>query len=279
MADPWILDLGMTGVGDAPLVGGKAANLGELTSGGFPVPPGFAVTAAAYLDAMEQGGVRDQLRSLVAGLDRDDAEAVRRAAEVARTLVRQTGLPSEIRVAALDAVGRLGHGARLAVFSSATAEDAADTSFAGMHESFTNVYGDDEILDRLVACWLSAFSDRVVSYRAAQGLLSEPAIAVVVQRMVDADSSGVMFSVDPASGDRTHIVIKGAFGLGEVVVGDEVEPDEYRVSKDRLVLTSMRVGHKQVAVRRGSDDRAGPEPRSSASCSRVLVRRPRTCTA
>jgi pyruvate,water dikinase len=253
MSDPWVLELGDIGVGDAPLVGGKAANLGELTSAGLPVPQGFAVTAAAYLDAMEQGGVRDELRSLVAGLDPEDAEAVHRAAEKARALVRQTGVPSEIRVAVLDAVDRVGRDHRFAVRSSATAEDAADTSFAGMHESFTNVHGDDAILDRLVACWLSAFGDRVVSYRAARGILAEPAIAVVVQRMVDSESSGVMFSVDPASGDRTQIVIEGAFGLGEVVVGGEVEPDEYRVTKEPLGVASMRVGDKRVAVRRGPD--------------------------
>ena len=122
--------------------------------------------------------------------------------------------------------------------SSATAEDTATTSFAGMNETFTNVAGDDELVARVVDCWASLFGERVVLVpRGAAACVDEPAIAVVVQQMVDAERSGVMFTADPATGDRTRIVIEAAFGLGEVVVGGPVEPDTYVVAKDgpRLV--------------------------------------------
>ncbi len=260
MAEPAIVWFDEVSRQDTPLVGGKGANLGELVAAGLPVPPGFVVTAPAYLAAMERGGVRDDLRGLIAGLDRDDDAGVRDVAASARLLVRKAGVPDDLRVAVLDALRHLGTGGRMAVRSSATVEDSADTSFAGMHETFTNVERDDELLERVVDCWVSLFGDRVVSYRAARGLLAEPAIAVVVQEMVDSESSGVMFSVDPATGDRSRLVIEGAFGLGEVVVGGEVEPDQYCVAKDPLRLLSTRIGDKRVAIRR---DRNGEEHRET----------------
>jgi len=238
---------------DASSVGGKGANLGELTSSGLPVPGGFVVTAQGYLEAMEAGGVRGDLRDRLAGLDPNDPTGAREVAAASRELVRKAGIPDDLRIAILRAFHRMGEGLRVAVRSSATAEDATDSSFAGMHETFTNVEGDDELLARICDCWISVFGERVVSYRAARGLLGEAAIAVVVQQMVDSEASGVMFSADPATGDPSRVVIEGAFGLGEVVVGGEVEPDEYTVAKDPLRLQSVRIGDKRVAVRRGPD--------------------------
>jgi pyruvate,water dikinase len=141
----------------------------------------------------------------------------------------------------------------VAVRSSATAEDTAATSFAGMNETFTNVRGDDELVERVVDCWASLFGARVCSYRATRHVTDEPAIAVVVQRMVDADRSGVMFTADPATGDDTRMVIEAAFGLGEVVVGGQVEPDTYVVAKAGPRLVETRVGRKAFRVVRGPD--------------------------
>jgi pyruvate,water dikinase len=125
------------GADDIALVGGKGANLGELTAAGLPVPPGFVVTAPAYLEAMDRGGVRDGVRDLLTGLDPDDEAGVREAAATARELVRKAGSPEKLRVAVLDAYDHLGADQRVAVRSSATAEDTADTSFARMHETLS----------------------------------------------------------------------------------------------------------------------------------------------
>jgi pyruvate, water dikinase len=239
-------------VDDVEVAGGKGANLGELTKAELPVPPGFVITAHAYLEAMEAGGVRGQLQSAAAELDTNDRAALAATAEHLHDLVRKAGVPDALRRAILDAYHGIG-GGLVAVRSSATAEDTAGTSFAGMNQTFTNVEGDDALVERVVACWQSLFGERVLSYRATQGVTDEAAIAVVVQRMVDSDRSGVMFSADPATGDRSRIVIEGAFGLGEVVVGGLVEPDTYVVAKDGPRLLEVRIGRKPFAIRRGSD--------------------------
>jgi pyruvate, water dikinase len=239
--------------GDTQRAGGKGANLGELTAAGLPVPPGFVIVADAYLDAMAHADLRAELGTLIADLDPDDPVQIRDRAARGKELVCRAGIPGSLRTAILDAYHALGSDVRVAVRSSATVEDTADTSFAGMHETFTNVVGDDSLLDRIVDCWASLFGERVVAYRASRGITSEPALAVVVQQMVDADRSGVMFGVDPATGDRDLVVIEAAFGLGEVVVGGQVEPDSYVVRKDPARLISVRIGHKAVAIRRGPD--------------------------
>ncbi|HEX6567584.1 MAG TPA: phosphoenolpyruvate synthase [Acidimicrobiales bacterium] len=238
---------------DVAHVGGKGANLGELTAAGFPVPPGFVVTADAYLHALDEAGVRLALQERVAGLDVDDPEALARVSGELQALVRSAGLPEAVRGAVLAAYGRLGKGERVAVRSSATAEDTASTSFAGMNETFTNVSGEAELADRIVDCWASLWSPRVVAYRATRALADEPAIAVVVQRMVDSHTSGVMFTADPASGDRNRIVIEAAFGLGEVVVGGQVEPDTYVLSKDGPRVVQEHIGTKSHKIVRGDD--------------------------
>ena len=232
--------------GDAATVGGKGANLGELTRAGLHVPPGFVVTAAGYLLAMDEGGVRDELRARFASACAavDDPAALADAAERLRALVRKAGVPGRLAEQVLSAYHRLGDEAPVAVRSSATAEDTAGTSFAGMHETFANVIGDAAVLDRLVDCWASLYGERVISYRASCGLTDEPMIAVVVQRLVTSERSGVMFTVDPSTGDRRRLVIEGAFGLGEVVVGGQVEPDTYVVDKDDLRLMETRIGRK-----------------------------------
>lgn len=248
---------------DVPRVGGKGANLGELTRAGLPVPAGFVVTADAYLRAMDAAGVRGALLEKVAAVDIDVPESLSAASAELQALVRGAGMPEDIATAVREAHARLGGGTAVAVRSSPTAEDTASTSFAGMNETFTNVRDGDELITRVVDCWASLWSPRVVAYRAARGLTDEPAIAVVVQRMVDSEASGVMFTADPATGDRTCVVIEAAYGLGEVVVGGQVEPDTYVVSKEGAARHARAPGHQ------GGDDRAGAG----------WLRPPRTCPA
>ncbi len=238
---------------DVPRVGGKGANLGELTQAGIPVPPGFVLTAQAYLRAMELGGVRDELQRKVAAANPDSPQELAATADEIRALVRSAGLPDELRREVLDAYARLGDAPYVAVRSSATAEDTGSTSFAGMNETFTNVRGGDELVARVVDCWASLWSPRVIAYRAGQALTDEPAIAVVVQQMVDSDASGVMFTADPATGDRDTLVIEAAFGLGEVVVGGQVEPDTYVLSKDGPRIAHVHLGLKAEKIVRGPD--------------------------
>ncbi|HEX6425108.1 MAG TPA: phosphoenolpyruvate synthase [Acidimicrobiales bacterium] len=246
----WFADVSRADVGR---VGGKGANLGEMTAAGFPVPPGFVVTAQAYLHALDEAGVRQALQERVRGLDVDDTDALARVARELQDLVRSAGMPDAVRRAVLDAYHTLGAGERVAVRSSATAEDTASTSFAGMNETFTNVSGDDDLVDRVVACWASLWSPRVVAYRATRELADEPAIAVVIQRMVDSVTSGVMFTADPSTGDRDRMVVEAAVGLGEVVVGGQVEPDTYVIAKDGPRILQQHIGHQSHKIVRGPD--------------------------
>lgn len=248
----WFAELGRDDIASAGVTG---ANLGELTRAGFRVPAGFVVTAAAFLDAIDQGGVREQLRDGfgVATARLDDPDTLHAVAERLQTLVREAGIPPATAAEILDAYHQLGrqwvNPLPVAVRSSATAQDTADTSFAGMHETFANVVGDTDVLERIIDCWCSLYGERAIGYRASQRLTEEPTIAVVVQTLVRAERAGVMLCADPASGDQSNVVIEAAFGLGEVVAGGEVQPDCYVLSKctpPRMLQSS--VGHKTYEI-------------------------------
>ena len=255
-ADPkyvfWFDDLS---VRDTAIAGGKGANLGELRHAGLPVPNGFVISAQAYVDLIEASGTRDELRELLASLDVTDPVALGAKAARAREIVSAITLPTAVREEIITAYASLGVDARVAVRSSATAEDSAGVSFAGMHRSFTNVQGDDELIARVVECWASAWVDRALTYRAAEHLTDEPAVAVVVQLMVPSARAGVLFTAEPATGDPSKIVIEAAFGLGEVVVSGAVEPDTYVVAKDGPTLLQVRTGSKDHKIVTGADGR------------------------
>ncbi len=238
---------------DTPQAGGKGANLGELTRGGFPVPPGYVITADAYRHAMQVAGATKRLEELARSVNADDPAALARASEALRATVQGAGLPAELRQAIAAAYRQLGASTRVAVRSSATSEDTAGTSFAGMNETFTNVQGEQALLERVVACWMSVWGQRVMAYRASQRMEEQPAIAVVVQKMIDADAAGVMFTADPSTSDRGRVVIEAAFGLGEVVVSGQVAPDNYVVRKDGPRLLEVKLGFKPYKLVRGPE--------------------------
>ncbi len=257
--------------GDVATVGGKGANLGELVRAGLPVPEGFVVTAQAYLEAMDLAGVRTDLRERSTVPDAIGEDELGARASELRELVYKAGVPDALRGDLLDAYRRLGSNEFVAVRSSATAEDSATTSFAGMNETFTNVRGEDDLLERVVDCWASLFGARVLAYRATQGIVAEPAIAVVVQRMVDSECSGVMFTVDPATGDPSRVVIEAAFGLGEVVVGGQIEPDAYVVAKQGPAIVETRMGNKTFQIVRGADGRDRRVDNDEATAARPVL--------
>lgn len=148
----------------------------------------------------------------------------------------------------VDAYHELGDSVRVAVRSSAPAEDAADTSYAGIHDSFTDICGPDALVEAIRKCWASLWSERALTYRSVQGVTEEPSVAVVVQLMVDSDTSGVTFTADPRTGARDRMVVEAAAGLGEVVVGGQVEPDTYVLSKDGFHLLDEHIGSQTFAI-------------------------------
>lgn len=238
---------------DTGSVGGKGANLGELTAAGLPVPPGFVITGEAYLDAIGRAGRRERLKEILHEARGAAQDRLDELATEARELVRGTPLPDDLAAEIVDAYRRLGDDARVAVRSSGIGEDAADVSFAGMNETFTNVAGPDQVVGRVSDCWASLWGARSIFYRGDQGITIEPSIAVVVQVMVPSEQSGVMFTLDPSTGNRDHIVIEAAFGQGEVVVSGQVEPDTYVVDKSGPRVLQVRVGHQHVKIVRGPD--------------------------
>ena len=263
-----IVDLSEVGLADVGLVGGKGANLGEMIAAGFPVPPGFVVTAEAYLDAMELAGLRDELAEHARTAGELTPEELSEAAQQMRSSVRACTLPEALADDALARLAALGPDVRVAVRSSATAEDSTDTSFAGMNETFTNVRA-PELLQRVTDCWASLFGERVASYRVDRGLVDEPTIAVVVQQMVASDRSGVMFTVDPA--ERGQVLIEAAFGLGEVVVSGRIEPDTYHVDRETELLRDVRIGCQSVRITTGPDGDVLEELDAAAGWRRVLT--------
>ncbi|WP_371780190.1 PEP/pyruvate-binding domain-containing protein [Streptosporangium subroseum] len=244
MSIPLILKFDDIGAEMLPLVGGKAANLGVLTTAGLPVPPGLCVTTEAYRRITERAGLEDVLTTLAATPARDIA-ALNALAARARDLVLSAPVPDDIA----DAVRRCAHGP-VAVRSSATAEDLPHASFAGQQDTYLNVIGADAVLDAVRRCWASLWTDRAVAYRAANGVDHHTVrLAVVIQEMVQSEVAGVMFTANPVTGRRHEAVIDAAPGLGEAVVSGAVNPDHFVVDTATGRITERRLGDKRLAVR------------------------------
>ncbi|MFB6071908.1 MAG: pyruvate, water dikinase [Halobacterium sp.] len=242
MAVRWLEDIRAD---DVDSVGGKGASLGELTDAGLPVPPGFVVTAGTYRTFIEEAGIDDELFAAV-DVDPEDSAALADAEARAKDLILNTELPDSIRDDILSSYDDLDDGqAFVAVRSSATAEDLPDASFAGQQETFLNVTRED-LVDRVKRCWASLFTQRAIYYREEQGFDHDIVdIAVVVQRMVDAEKSGVMFTSHPSTGAH-EAIIEAAWGLGEAVVSGSVSPDNYHVDRDTGELEEVTVADKKL---------------------------------
>ncbi len=249
------------GTRDVALVGGKNASLGEmiqnLTEKGVNVPSGFAITAEAYRYVIEEAGIREKIADTLAGLDTHDMENLSERGSKIRDMIKNAGCPKEleeeIRLAYRQMEKRYGEGVDVAVRSSATAEDLPTASFAGQQETYLNVRGEEELVEKVMECFASLFTNRAISYRVDKGFdhLSVY-LSVGVQKMVRSDlaCSGVMFSIDTESGFRDAVYITGAYGLGENVVQGTVNPDQFYVFKPTLREGFRPIVEKKLGTKR-----------------------------
>jgi pyruvate, water dikinase len=225
---PLVLDFTDERCREIGLSGGKGASLASMTQNGLPVPPGFVVTSEAFARAVEG----EKLLGCILAQDLDGARAV----------VARTEPPRDLIKAAYE---RLPQDVSVAVRSSACAEDGAEASYAGQQETYLFVETLDEVVDKVVECWLSFFSERALFYRQHKGDLNDIQMAVVVQQMVDAEKAGVMFTVDPVNHRKDRLVVEAARGVGEHVVSGEVTPDYYTLDR-KGTLKKARVIDEQV---------------------------------
>lgn len=236
---------------DIRIAGGKGANLGELTQAGIPVPPGFVVTAQAYEKFMDEAGINDKVMSILEEIDINDTKALQAASKEIKELIIEAPIPEElvlfIREYYNELCQRVGEDdVDVAIRSSATAEDLPEASFAGQQDTFLHVSGDDEVIEYIRKCWASLFEARAIFYREENNFEhSKVFIAVVVQKMAHADKAGVMFTVNPSTGEEIAL-IEGSWGLGEAVVSGDVTPDNYQVDKKANEIINVTISDKKI---------------------------------
>jgi len=230
--------------GDISLVGGKGANLGEMVHARIPVPPGFIVTADAYFKFLEASNITDEIRRYLKDLDVNDSKKLQEVASLVKDKISSVPMLPDVVKEIKSAYLKLG-GGLVAVRSSATAEDLPEASFAGQQRTFLNIQGEDEVVTAIQGCWSSLFEARAIFYRQQNGFDHfKVGIAVPVQKMIQSEASGVMFTVEPLSNDTTKILIEAIFGLGEAIVSGDVTPDQYLVDKDEISIIDKEI-HKQ----------------------------------
>ncbi len=248
-----IVDIDELRVEDIPIAGGKAANLGELTSSGFKVPGGFVLTTVAYDHFMAKSGLMDLIKEELDKVDYESPDSLQSASVAIRDAFERVEMPQDLKdeIVNRHKVMIKGKNHGVAVRSSATAEDLPDASFAGQQDTFLNVFKSADLLDKVRKCWSSLFTARAISYRQHQGFDHEDVkLAVVMQKMVNSEIAGIMFTVDPNSSKPT-VIIEAGYGLGESLVGGEVTPDTYIVDKFHRKIISKRIAKQTWKYGRG----------------------------
>ena len=236
---------------DIPIAGGKGANLGELTQAGIPVPPGFVVTAQTYEKFMLETGINDKVLSILDEIDINDTKALQAASEEIKAIINEAPIPEDMILFITEAYNQLcqrfdGDDVEVAIRSSATAEDLPEASFAGQQDTYLYVSGIDAVLEYIRKCWASLFEARAIFYREENDFEhAKVLIAVVVQKMANADKAGVMFTVNPSTGEEIAL-IEGSWGLGEAVVSGDVTPDNYQVDKADNSVINVTISDKKV---------------------------------
>ncbi|HET6871409.1 MAG TPA: PEP/pyruvate-binding domain-containing protein, partial [Sporolactobacillaceae bacterium] len=230
------------------LVGGKGVNLGELsTIQGLHVPEGFCVTTVGYQKAIEQNETFQTLLDHLTKLKVDDRDQIGEISRKIRQIIMKIEMPSDVSHAVADYLSRLGEEQAYAVRSSATAEDLPHASFAGQQDTYLNIIGKEAILQHISKCWASLFTHRAVIYRMQNGFDHRHVyLAVIVQRMVFPQASGILFTADPLTSNRKLISIDAGFGLGEALVSGFVSADCYKVMEQKII--EKRIAVKKLAI-------------------------------
>jgi len=254
----WFSEINKTSI---PIAGGKGANLGEMFQLGLPVPDGFVISSEAYFNFVKATKIDQLIASTLAGLDEQDSDKLDLASDTIKNAILAEPMPNDIRTDLVRAYNKLcgvsifplaTQEALVAVRSSATAEDLPEASFAGQQATFLNVKGADMLVDAVRSCWASLFEARAIYYRITQHFdHNKVGLCAVVQKMVDSEKSGVMFTVNPITKNRNEIMIEAAIGLGEAVVSGSVTPDNYLVSKDPMQIAAKTVSKQEFAIMRG----------------------------
>ncbi len=249
----WFADLSKN---DVTIAGGKGANLGELVRAGLPIPPGFVIPSETFNKFLKKSSLSKKIKKILKETDVDNSKELQRSSKRIRELIRKAEVPEDIKKDILENYKRLcnseGDMGLVAIRSSATAEDLPGASFAGQQDTFLNI-GEDEVVEKVKECWSSLYTPRAIFYREKKGFEHEKvSIAVVVQKMVDSDKSGVMFTVHPATGEKNKMIIEAAWGLGEGVVSGAVTPDHYVVAKDTGELLDKEIARKEIMFVRNS---------------------------
>ncbi|HVB74872.1 MAG TPA: phosphoenolpyruvate synthase [Ktedonobacteraceae bacterium] len=247
---------------DVGIAGGKGANLGEMTRAGFPVPPGFIVTASAYYRFLEENHLAGVIQDILKGVRFEEQSSLEQVSERIKKLILQGTMSEQLSHAITSAYDALGEhqDVLVAVRSSATAEDLPTASFAGQQETYLNVQGKEQVLQKVKQAWASLFDARAIFYRHENHFDHlRVGIAVPVERMIESEASGVMFTVDPVTNDRSKIVIEAIYGLGELIVQGEVTPDHYEVDKATLAILTKTIAPQTVKfVKQGTENKEVP---------------------
>lgn len=252
--NPVVLPLKSVGSRELPLVGGKGANLGELTTQGYPIPAGFCVTTAAFRLFMRRGDAQEQIYQLLEALSATDIGAARETGKYVRNRLRALTMPGSVSAAIQRAWSETGSSLYYAVRSSATAEDLPEASFAGQQDTFLNIHGVEALLRAVHQCWVSLFTDRAILYRIRNGFSHRDVqLSVVVQQMVEPDVSGILFTADPTTGRRHVAAIDASYGLGEALVSGMVSADQILVDKRLAQVIDKKIGDKLLAIRPSPD--------------------------
>ena len=260
----WLSELSKDSI---PVAGGKGANLAEMFNFKLPVPPAFVITAQAYSHFLQTSGIAQKIDSMIKEITIENTQQLETKAKEIQYIVEKAEMPDDMKQEIMEAyenltvdkaaleeassdvmkILRMTEPPFVAVRSSATTEDLKTASFAGQQETFLNIKGSSNLIESVKKCWASLFTARAIYYREKRGFKHETAfIAVVVQKMINSDKSGVMFTINPVTNNPNEIVIESVFGLGEGIVSGAIEPDTYVIDKATRMIKEKKIGHKKI---------------------------------